>query len=374
METIWQQPNWPQFSYQTDILQDTLYRYAAEANALAGRLAGLDSENKSEVLIDLMVIEAIRTSQIEGEHYDQEDVRSSLRNQLGLASVPEHVRDPRANGISALMISTREALHEPLTEKRLFQWHEQLMAEASIRERVPVGQWRNDEIQILSGPIGKEKVHYVAPPPDMVAAEMAGFINWFNNTAPDGDTVKLPAPVRSAVAHLHFEAIHPFADGNGRIGRALSEIVLSQELGSPVPLSLSSTLQKRRTEYYDELNFASHRDVDISRWVKWFVEMVLQAQLEAREMVMFTLDKARFWDTYGEQLNERQSRAVKRMMREGRGGFDGGMSAQKYMGITKCSKATATRDLSGLSNLGAFRQLAGGGRSTRYELILPPAE
>ena len=372
METIWQQPNWPQFSHQIDILQDTLYRYTAEANALAGRLAGPNSKNKSEALIDLMVIEAIRTSQIEGEHYDQEDVRSSLRNQLGLASVPEHVRDPRANGISALMISTRETFREPLTEKRLFQWHEQLMAEASIRERVLVGQWRDDEMQVLSGPIGKEKVHYVAPPPDMVAAEMAGFINWFNNTAPDGDTVKLPAPVRSAIAHLHFEAIHPFADGNGRIGRALSEVVLSQELGSPVPLSLSSTLQKRRTEYYDELNLASHGDLDISRWVKWFVEMVLQAQLEAREMVMFTLDKARFWDKYGEQLNERQSRAVKRMMREGRGGFDGGMSAQKYMGITKCSKATATRDLSGLSNLGVFRQLAGGGRSTRYELILPP--
>lgn len=373
MEAIWKHAEWPQFTYQTDALQDVLYKYAAEANALAGRLAGVDEEEKSEALIDLMVTEAIRTSQIEGEHYDRDDVRSSIRNQLGLVSVPEPVRDPRANGISALMISAREAFRTPLTKERLFQWHDMVMTDDNLRARVPVGNWRDDEMQIVSGPIGRETVHFNAPPPDKVPDEMAAFIQWFNATAPEGEKANMPAPIRAAVLHLYFETIHPFADGNGRIGRALSEVALSQELGSPVLLSLSSVIQKRRKEYYDELNLASHGDLDITRWVEWFVHTILQAQLEAREMIMFVLGKARFWETHEDTLNERQTRVIKRMMREGPDGFIGGMSAKKYVSITGCSKATATRDLSELSDLGVFRQLPGGGRSTSYELVLPQA-
>ncbi len=373
MEYLWKHPDWPRFTYQTDALQDVLYKYAAEANALAGRLAGVDEEEKSEALIDLMVTEAIRTSQIEGEHYDRDDVRSSIRNQLGIVSVPEPVRDPRANGISALMISAREVFREPLTETRLLHWHDLVMTDALLRGRIPVGQWRDDEMQIVSGPIGKETVHFVAPPPNSVPHEMAAFIEWFNETAPDGEKIKLPAPVRAAVLHLYFETIHPFADGNGRIGRALSEMALSQELGSPVLLSLSSVIQNRRREYYDELNLASRGELDITRWVDWFVRVVLQAQMDAREMIMFVLAKARFWDRCASKLNERQGRAIKRMLREGVHGFTGGMSARKYVAITGCSKATASRDLAELADLGIFRQRPGGGRSTSYDLILPQA-
>jgi len=373
MEYIWKNPGWPAFTYQTDALQDVLYKYAAAANALAGRLAGLNEDEKSEALIDLMVTEAIRTSQIEGEHYDRDDVRSSIRNQLGLVSVPEPVRDPRANGIAALMIAARDVFHEPITATRLFHWHDLVMTNAALRARIPVGQWRDDEMQIVSGPMGREMVHFIAPPPDRVPHEMADFINWFNETAPEGGKVKLPAPVRAAVLHLYFETIHPFADGNGRIGRALSEVALSQELGSPVLLSLSSVIQKRRSEYYDELNLASRGGIDITRWVVWFVTLVLQAQMDAREMIMFVLAKARFWDKYASQLNERQVRAIKRMMREGPDGFTGGMSPRKYVAITGCAKATATRDLAELAAMGIFQQRPGGGRSTSYELILPQA-
>jgi len=373
MEFIWNHPDWPAFSYQTNTLQDVLYPYAAEANALAGRLAGVREEEKSEALIDLMVTEAIRSSQIEGEHYDRDDVRSSIRNQLGLVSVPEPVRDPRANGIAALMISARDVFGKPLTEERLFHWHDLVMTDAALRARIPVGKYRDDEMQIISGPIGKETVHFIAPPPDRVPDEMTAFIKWFNETAPNAEKIKLPAPVRAAVLHLYFETIHPFADGNGRIGRALSEVALSQELGSPVLLSLSAVLQKRRNEYYDELNLASRSDLGITRWVEWFVRVVLQAQMEARGMILFVLAKARFWDKYAGQLNERQSRAIKRMMREGPDGFTGGMSAQKYGVITECSKATATRDLAELADMGIFRQRPGGGRSTSYELILSQA-
>lgn len=373
MEVIWKNTDWPNFTYTTEDIQDALYKYAAEANSLAGRLAGVGESKKSEALIDLMVTEAIRTSQIEGEKYDRDDIRSSIRNQLGFTSTPEPVRDPRANGIAALMIAARQTFQQPLTEEQLFQWHDMVMTDPFLRSRMPVGKWRDDEMQIVSGPIGKEETHFNAPPPQKVGAEMAAFIDWFNKTAPASQKPGMAAPVRSAVAHLYFETIHPFADGNGRIGRALSEVALSQELGSPVLLSLSSVIQKRRREYYQELNLASHSSLDITRWVHWFVGVVLQSQLEAREMILFVLAKARFWERHEDALNERQKHTIKRMLREGPEGFTGGMSAGKYATITGCSKATATRDLTDLMDLGVFRQLPGGGRSTRYELVLPEA-
>lgn len=370
MDVIWKHPDWPRFTYRTEGLQETLYAYAAEANALAGRLIGVGEDEKSDALIDLMVTEAVRTSQIEGEHFDRDDVRSSIRNQLGLVSVPEPVRDPRANGIAALMISARRTFQIPLTEERLFEWHHLVMTDDAVRARIPVGAWRDEEVQIVSGPIGRETVHYNAPPPDRVPVEMAAFIKWFNETAPSGGKVKLPAPVRAAVLHLYFETIHPFADGNGRIGRTLSEIALSQELGAPVLLSLSSAIQKHRKAYYAELNLASYGSLDVTRWVEWFVRIVLEAQMDAREMILFVLAKARFWDKYKDRLNERQSRVIKRMMQEGPAGFKGGMSARKYESISGCSKATATRDLTELAEFGILRRLPGGGRSTSYELVL----
>lgn len=373
MTPIWKRAEWPQFTYDTGPLQGLLYAYAAEANALAGRLAGVAEDEKSEALVDLMVTEAIRTSQIEGEHYDRDDVRSSIRNQLGLVSVPEPVRDPRANGIAALMVSARQTFRESLTAGRLFAWHDLIMTDPAIRKRVQVATWRDDEMQIVSGPVGRESVHFEAPPPDKVPQEMQAFIQWFNETAPDGGRDMIPAPIRAAVLHLRFETIHPFADGNGRIGRALSEIALSQELGAPVLLSLSAVIQRRRKEYYEELNHASYGDLDITQWVSWFVHVVLEAQLDARETIVFILSKARFWDQYESRLNERQRRVVKRMLREGVKGFTGGMSARKYEGIADCSKATATRDLAELAELGVFRRLPGRGRSTSYELVLPHA-
>lgn len=370
MNPIWKLAEWPQFSYETKGLEDILYTYAAQANALAGRLDGVEESQRQMALIDLMVMEAIKTSQIEGEHYDRDDVRSSIRNQLGLVSTPEPVRDPRANGIAALMISARESFAEPLTKVLLCQWHDLVMTDDVVRERVVVGDWRDDEMQIVSGPIGRERIHFQAPPPERVPAFMAEFVEWFNASAPREASVNIPAPIRAAIAHLHFETIHPFADGNGRIGRAISEMVLSQELGSPVLLSLSSVIQKHRKAYYDELNFASHNGLEITRWVAWFTGIVLEAQLEARDLILFVLAQARLWDAFAELLNDRQTRVLKRMMREGPGGFVGGMNARKYVAITGCSKATATRDLGELVELGIFQQLPGGGRSTSYELLL----
>lgn len=368
---IWEHPDWPNFVYRTDECQQALYQYAREAGALIGNVAHLQEEDKTAALIDLMVAEAVRTSQIEGENLDRQDVRSSIRNQLGLNPIPEPVRDPRANGISALMISARQKFNTPLDDALLFNWHDMVIADKFLRERIPVGQYRDEPMQIVSGAIGHERVHYNAPPADRVPEEMQFFITWFNDTAPGGklDT-GLPGPIRAAVAHLYFECIHPFADGNGRIGRAIAEIALSQDLASPVLLSLSTTIQAEREQYYEALAQASRHDLDITEWINYFVGVVLKSQLQSKLMIDFVLEKARFWDRFNERLNERQSRVITRMFQEGLDGFQGGISAKKYVTITGTSKATATRDLAELLEIGAIRQLPGGGRNTRYELAI----
>ena len=370
MTYIWARQGWPRFRFDMGEAQSTLYRYAMEANALKGSVAQLATEEQTEAQIDLMVSEAITTSAIEGEAYDRRDVRSSLRNQLGLNPVPEPVGDPAAHGIAELMISVRKTFGEPLTTERLFAWHKMLMADRDLRGRMPVGAWRDRAIKIVSGPIGREAVHFEAPPPQVVPAEMDRFIGWFNATAPKGKGSDVPGPVRAAVAHLHFECIHPFADGNGRIGRAISEIALSQELGGPVLLSLSRTIEAQRKRYYDALAAASTGRLDITRWVHYFAETVLEAQFQARATITFVLNKARFWDRFGERVNERQRKVLARMFRAGPEGFGGGITAKKYVAITGASKATATRDLGDLLEAGALMQLPGRGRSTRYALAL----
>lgn len=369
MAYIWQLNEWPNFTWDNDAVDQNAYAYALEASSLVGQVKHLSEDQKSDALIDLMVSEAVRTSQIEGENFDREDVRSSIRNQLGLNATLETVRDPKANGVAALMISVRNHFAEPLTEKRLCDWQDQIIVGGHERSKLDVGKWRvNPEpMQIVSGAIGKEKVHYEAPPSPQVPAEMKCFIEWFNGSR------HMKGAVRAGVAHLYFECIHPFSDGNGRVGRAISEIALSQELGHPALLSLSTTIQKRRQEYYDALNRASLRSLDITEWLVWFTGLVLSSQKQAKEQISYVLSKARFWDVYSNRLNERQTKVLNRMFREGPEGFKGGMSAQKYIRITDCSKATATRDLSELLNMGAVRKLEGGGRSTRYDVLLSDA-
>ncbi len=370
MTYIWAREGWPRFRFDLQGVHGALYRYAAEANALKGSVAQLGDEEQTEALIDLMVSEAITTSSIEGEDLDRGDVRSSIRNRLRLNRTPEPVADPRADGIAALMISVRERFREPLTARRLFDWHHMVIAEGDLRRRIPVGTWRDDAIQVVSGPIGREVVHFEAPPATDVPREMARFLRWFNGSAPRGETGDLPGPVRAAVAHLHFECIHPFADGNGRIGRAISETALCQELGRPVLLSLSMAIEAKRKRYYQALASASRGELDVTNWVGYFVETVLEAQLRARATITFVLEKARFWRRFGDRVNQRQGKALARMFRAGPEGFEGGISARKYVAITGASRATASRDLADLLRTGALRRLPGGGRSTRYEPAL----
>jgi Fic family protein len=366
MKYNWQRSDWPKFNYNLKEVEDVLFAFAERAGKVDGLLEGLPEAAKTEAMIDLMVSEAIKTSEIEGEYLSREDVLSSIRNNLGLAPSSQP-RDQRAKGISELMIDVRNSFAEKLTKAKLFSWHGMVM---KGNQRIKTSKWRthNEPMQVISGPVGKVKVHFEAPPSKRVPEEMKKFIQWFNETAPGGKNEINKPVVRSAIAHLYFETIHPFEDGNGRVGRALSEKALSQGLDRPVMMSLSNTIEAGKKEYYSALK-EGQRSNDITSWINYFSNTVLAAQIQAEKEIDFTLRKTRFFDRYRSDLNVRQLKVVQRMLEEGTKGFAGSMSAKNYMAITGTSKATATRDLKELTDQGVF-VLSGGGRSTRYEIKL----
>ena len=375
MNYIWQHPDWPNFTYQTDGLSQQLYQYALDAGRLSGGLEQLHQNDQYETFIDLMVSEALNSSLIEGEKLDREDVRSSIKNYLGLTHPPKRVADPRAEGIAALMVEIRNTFSKPLTKEALFRWHQMVMSGHENRilgGKINVGKWRTSEepMQIVSGPIGYEKVYFEAPPSSKVPDEMNAFIQWFNQTNPQVERT-LSGPVRAAVAHLWFETIHPFDDGNGRIGRALAEIALAQDLGAPPLSSLSTAIEKNKNDYYDALHFASQPSLNITEWVNWFVTTVKKSQDSTVESIQFILQKSRFWTSHSNTpINDRQQKVLRKWFEAWHDGFEFGMSAKKYMSIAACSKATATRDLTELVKHECIKRLPGKGKNIRYQLNL----
>jgi Fic family protein len=367
MKYSWQHPDWPEFRYSLEGLEDILFDFAERTGRVSGLLAGLSADTQVEAIIDLMVSEAIKTSEIEGEYLSRQDVMSSIRNNLGLGWKSEPVYDMRAQGAAELMVDVRNSFAEKLTADKLFSWHRMLMKGS---KGITIGEWRSHEepMQVVSGPMGRERIHFEAPPSAQVAEEMARFIKWFNQTGPGEKHEIKRAELRSAIAHLYFETIHPFEDGNGRIGRAIAEKALSQGIGRPVLLSLSRAIEADKKAYYEALQMAQ-RSIEITPWLSYFLHMTLEAQIEAEKLIDFTLKKAKFFDRFENQLNERQLKVVRRILEEGPNGFEGGMNARKYVSIATTSKATATRDLQDLAEKKIFIQ-TGGGRSTRYALNL----
>lgn len=279
----------------------------------------------------------------------------------------DEITDKRAIGMAALLTDVRATYSEPLTKEKLFAWHSAMLMGA---DDVLAGSWRThtEPMQIISGSLGKQKVHFEAPPSNVVPSEMKQFFHWFNDSSPWGShPIKKPI-VRSAIAHLYFESIHPFEDGNGRLGRCISEKALSQYINRPILMSLSRGIEADKKAYYHHLEKAQKSN-NITEWITYFIKTVMIAQEQTTQEVADTLKRARFFDRFNDVLNERQLRAVQRMLEEVPKGFEGGMNARKYIGITKTSKATATRDLQDLVGKGVFIP-TGGGRSTRYELAL----
>jgi Fic family protein len=364
----WQQNDWPNFTYDLSGIEDELFLFAEKTGHISGIMKALPEDTRMEAVIEIMVAEAIKTSEIEGEYFSRKDVMSSIRNNLGLNKINEPVPDKKAVGVSELMIDVRNTYMDALTKEQLFAWHKMLLG---ANAKIKVGEWRDhpEPMQIISGAMGKEKVHFEAPPSALVPLEMERFIDWFNLSGPGEKPEIKKAVVRSAIAHLYFESIHPFEDENGRIGRAIAEKALSQGIGYPVFLSLSRTIEAHKKDYYDALE-AAQKTNEITHWIEYFVGVTVEAQLFAEEQINFTLKKTRFFDLFRDQFNERQLKVIKRVLEEGPAGFEGSINAGKYGSITKASKATATRDLQDLLEKGVLVHMGAGGRSTKYRVNL----
>jgi Fic family protein len=314
-----------------------------------------------------MSTEAVTTSEIEGEILDRVSVQSSIRKQLGLPTEERRVR-PAEQGIAEMMVDLYRSFAEPLSEGMLFRWHRMVMS--GRRDLKDVGRYRTgaEPMQVVSRATYKPKVHFEAPPSSRVPTEMARFITWLGRTGP-GREEPLPALTRAGIAHLYFESIHPFEDGNGRVGRAISEKALAQSLGQPTLTALAATILARRKSYYEILE-ASNKKNEITNWLVWFADAAIEAQRRTIAMVEFLIDKTKLLDRLKGQLNERQEKALLRTFREGPEGFRGGLTAGKYSAITRASPATTTRDLADLVAKGALLR-EGERRHARYRLSVP---
>ena len=361
----WQHKNWANFSYSRDAISDIVIKFSELSGKMNGILQGMDIAGQQAEVIRFMISEAVTTSEIEGEFISRQDVMSSIRNHLGLNASPEYVKDKRAKAVSDLLVAVRNSYSKRLTETGIKRWHK-LLFEGN--QTIKAGKWRTgiSPMQVVSGAIGREIVHYEAPPSARVPQEMKKFTGWYNDYKINANVTD--ALIKTAIAHLYFESVHPFEDGNGRIGRAIAEKCLAQSLRRPVLLSLSSVIEKNRKQYYTALKNAQ-KSMEITGWLVYFANVILQAQTEAIKIVGFSLQKTKFFDKYKNELNAREHKIVKKMLDAGYEGFKGGITAKKYMAIAKTSKATATRDLQHLSEIGVlFAQ--GGGRSVRYELAV----
>lgn len=363
----WQKTDWPEFRWKAVRLALVEKEFLIGGGKLAGTVKHLGEEEREQITVDSMSTEAVTTSEIEGELLDRASVQSSIRRQLGLVADKRKVRRAE-QGVAEMTVDLFRSFAAPLSEEMLFDWHRMLMS--GRRDLTDIGRYRTsrEPMEIISGPLGKTKVHFQAPPAAQVPREMAQFVNWFNRTAPGG-LEPLPALTRAGNAHLYFECIHPFEDGNGRIGRALAEKVLAQSLGQPTLTALAATILARRKSYYDALE-AANKQNEITAWLAWFAGITIEAQRRTLAMIEFLIEKAKLFERLRSQINKRQEKALIRMFKEGPDGFKGGLSAGKYATITGASPATTTRDLMNLVEKGALVRI-GELRHTRYQLGVP---
>ena len=360
----WEHPNWPNFKYESEVLEPLERSFLLQSGEFIGACKHIGPDDQETLKIELISDEAVKTSEIEGEILNRDSVQSSLRHQLSLGAAQPDVA-PAERGISEMMVDLYRNFADPLTDRLMFAWHKMLLsADKSIDV---IGSYRTHAkaMQVVSGPDYKRTIHFEAPPSSRMAAEMARFIAWFNDTAPNGKQ-PLPPLTRAGIAHLYFVCIHPFEDGNGRIGRALAEKSLAQNLGQPSLIALAYTIERKRKDYYAALE-RNNKELEITNWLKYFANTILEAQQNTVERVDFYIAKAKFYEKFRGKLNERQDKVIARMFKEGIDGFKGGLSAENYISISKTSRATATRDLQDLVELGALIK-TGERRHTRYHL------
>ncbi len=368
METnqwIWQRSDWPVFCYDAGSLLSEISRVSSLIGGLETICRTLSDDQRIVAWKRVLTDDAIETAAIEGEMLRRSSVRASIRKQLGLP-VEHDDWDVRADGLVSILIDARKVDHYLLTDDKLWSWHAALFSSGySGLQKINVGRYRGrEEMQIVSGPVGQETVHYVAPPHETLATEMDYFLQYINA---EGNEVN--PLLKAGIAHLWFIMIHPFDDGNGRIGRAITDYQLARSypmLTKVVSFSKQISLDKKG--YYKTLESAGKGGMDITLWLTWFLGTFGSALQESRWIVDQVVMKARFWQFHKETpLHARQRKVINRLLDDG-DKFEGGMTTRKYAGITRCSKVTASRDLKDLVKKKILKKTVGGGRSTSYEL------
>ena len=363
---IWQQQQWPHFTWQIEALQPRLAAVRLLQVQLLSQSEGLPQGLDQQAQMDTLIQNAIRTSQIEGEELNVESVRSSVARRLGLlrAGMADKAT-PQTDGLVDLLLDATQNYAEPLTLQRLCRWQAALFPEgAGLLADINVGTLRGDDpMQVVSGRIDRPKVHFEAPPRKILEAEMQAFLKWFS-VAPAGEDVLL----RAGVAHLWLVTLHPFDDGNGRVTRAVTDMALAQAEGQSIRFySLSAAIMARRQEYYSQLEAAQKGGLDITPWLEWFLQVLQEAMQQAISRFSHVLAKSRFWQSHAQTvLSERQIKVLNRLLDNAGEEFTDGINATKYKALARVSKPTATRDLADLLHKGCIKQLPGGGRSTRY--------
>ena len=360
----WQLPDWGEFTYQSKHFEELEHDFMHLSGQALGALSHIEKDGKNQLRIEIIRDEALRTSEIEGEHLDRDSLQSSLRRHFGL-QVSSDNKLVREKGISELLIDVYENYQRPLSHELLKQWHAKLFQ----KQREDAGEYRQheDAMQVVSGTVHQPKVHFEAPPSGQVNDELNALIDWYN----EQHKTKSTTPVAiAAIAHLWFESIHPFEDGNGRVGRALAEKSLSQSLGRPALISLSTAIGRKKGDYYAAFAKAqSGTDNDITSWMEYFLPLVIDAQQLSIETIDFIIKKGRLLQTHQHSLNDRQNKVILRILEEGIHGFKGGLSASNYRAITQAPPTTVTRDLNNLVTKGVMTR-TGERKSTRYWLNL----
>ena len=362
---IWQRPEWPQFQQDTERLAKPLAHARHIQGKLVGRMETLGFETRSEATLRTLTEDVVKTSEIEGEFLAPDQVRSSIASRLGLDIGGLPAADRNVDGAVEMALDATRNYAAPLTEERLFGWHAALFPTGrSGMRRIRVGQWRDDAegpMEVVSGPIGRQRVHYSAPPAERLGDEIARFLEWFK------DTQSMEPVLAASVAHLWFVTIHPFDDGNGRIARAIADMALARSEESPERFySMSAQIRRERNTYYDVLERTQKGGLNITNWQVWFLECLARAIENAQQTLATVLTKARFWEAHArESLNERQVKILNRLL----DGFEGKLTSSKWATMNHCSQDTANRDIRDLIGRGILVRGQAGGRSTSYELI-----
>ncbi|MHC4792130.1 MAG: Fic family protein [Planctomycetota bacterium] len=367
---IWQRPSWPEFRWDNAALLKLLGVSRFQQGSLLTQMKELGFEVRQQARAEVLIEEALKTSEIEGERLDPNAVRSSVARRLGLPKAGmASTKNQQADGVVQILLDATLNFEQELTAERLFGWHAALFPTGySGLHKIRVASWRDDRdgpMRVVSGPIGHEKIHYEAPPAKRLENEMNRFFRWWWESRKEMDGL-----LRASVGHLWFVAVHPFEDGNGRIARALTEMALAQDENlSTRYYSLSSQIMAEREDYYKILEHTNNGDGNITDWMKWFLRCMSRAILKSNELLSNVMLKARFWKHYTQtRLKERQSKVLNRLLEAGPGGFEGGLTNRKYAGMAHVSRATAQRELADLVQKGILRSNPGGGRSTSYDL------